>query len=66
MSKKEVEKKQFVSSDEIEKLKAQTEQQLNYARQQAAFWTKKVEQLTGSLAMCRAISKKTQLEESKD
>ena len=47
----------LIPKEKIEKLKAETEQQLNYARQQAAFWSKKVEQLTGSLAVCNVILK---------
>ncbi len=50
--------KELIPKEEIEKLKAETEKQLNYARQQAVFWTKKVEQMMGSLAICNVILKK--------
>lgn len=53
-------KEELILKEKIEKLKAETEQQLNYARQQAIFWSKKVEQLTGSLAMCNVILQRDQ------
>jgi len=52
---KEEDKKEVVSKTEIEKLRAETKKQLGYARQQMIFWTKKVEQMTGSLAICNVI-----------
>jgi len=57
-----MEKEIIAKKEEIEKLKAETEKQLNYARQQAVFWTKKVEQMIGSLAICNVILKKTEEE----
>ncbi len=50
--------KELISKEKIEKLQAETERQLSYARQQMIFWTKKTEQLTGSLAICNVILKK--------
>lgn len=47
--------KRVIPKEEIEKLKVETEKQLDYAREQMLFWTKKVEQLTGSLAMAKVI-----------
>ncbi len=47
--------KETVPKEEIEKLKTQTEGQLNYARKQTVVWTKKVNQLIGSLAICNVI-----------
>lgn len=58
--------KELIPKEKIEKLKAETEKQLNYARQQMIFWTKKVEQMTGSLAICNVILKrKTEAKENK-
>ena len=46
-----------IPKEEIEKLKAETEQQLIFAKKQVAFWNKKVDQLTGSLAVCKVLLK---------
>lgn len=63
-SAKEKMSKQLIPKEEIKKLKAETEQQLKYARKQMVFWSKKVEQMTGSLAMCNVILDKAKLEEA--
>jgi len=63
-------KDKVIPKEEIEKLKVETEQQLNYARQQQSkaqvemiLWSKKVEQFIGSLATCNVILSKAKLEE---
>ena len=45
----------MLKEEEVKKLKTETEKQLNYTRGQMIFWTKKTEQLTGSLAICNVI-----------
>lgn len=55
-------KKEIILKEEIEKLRTETEKQLDYARQQTIFWNKKMQQLTGSLAICNVLLKKTKEE----
>lgn len=49
-----------VLESEIVKLKQQTEQQLNQAKQQLLFWNAKVKQFTGSLITYNDILAKSQ------
>jgi len=48
-------KKEAELKEEIKKLKTETEKQLNYAKEQMVFWSKKMQQLTGSVAMAKVI-----------
>lgn len=51
---------QVVLQEEIEKLKQELEQQLAQARQQVAFWSKKMNETLGGLAVCNVLVKKAQ------
>ncbi len=66
MAEKKEEEKELIPKEEIEKLRAETEKQLNYAKSQVILWNKKMEQLTGSLAMCDVILSKTEQEKAKE
>ncbi len=59
---------EVIPKEEIEKLKNETEQQLDYAKKQAAFWDTKVKELVGSLAVCNVIlqKKKRQIPKKKN
>ncbi len=58
--------KEPILKERIEKLRAETGKQLNHAKKQVALWNKKMEQLTGSLAMCDVILSKTEQEKAKE